>query len=611
MACMDRDFNFIVVNDNYAHSDGKEPDFYIGKNHFDLFPNADNQVIFQRVVDTGEPYYIWAKPFEYAEHPERGISYWDWSLKPVLDDDGKVSMLILTLWDVTSRVKAEIALRESENRLKKVMEVDAVGVMFWDFSTGRLVDANSTFLKMMGYSRSDIENYNLTWQKFTPPEYYEVSLAEIEKFRESGRVGPYEKQYFRKDGSRIWLLFSGSSLGDYSCVEFCIDISDRKKAESELVASEARYMMLYQTMRDSFVHVDMDGRIINCNDAYCQMLGYSHDEISSLTYHEITPVQWHELEARIVSDQIMVRGYSDIYQKEYRRKDGTVIPVELRIILAHDPAGIPSGMWGIVRDITERKRLESELKKYSESLEERVMERTKDLQRLNEALLKSNKELESFAYITSHDLQEPLRMITSYTQLLAIRYKDQLDDNARDYINFAVEGAKRMYDLINGFLDYSRVSKGGVSMVDVDMNEVVETVKADLSLLIREKNCRIDAGGLPVIRGNNSQLIRLLQNLVANGIKFSRNEPHIRINSRNEKTHYVFSVEDNGIGIESQYFEKIFEIFKRLNSREHYPGTGIGLAICRRIVENHNGKIWVESSPGNGSVFYFTIPKVE
>lgn len=485
MACMDRDFNFIVVNENYAHADGREPDFYIGKNHFTLFPSADNQAIFQRVVDTGEPYYIWAKPFEYAEHPERGVSYWDWSLKPVKDEAGHVSMLVMTLWDVTSRVKAENALHESDER----------------------------------------------------------------------------------------------------------------------------YRMLYKTMRDAFVQVDMEGRIIDCNDAYCQMLGYTPDEIHALTHQQLTPQRWHDFEARLVSDQIIARGYSDVYEKEYTRKDGTDFPVELRTILARDASGKPNSMFGIVRDITDRKRLENELKRYNESLEDRVLKRTEDLQKLNEALLKSNKELESFAYITSHDLQEPLRMITSYTQLLEMKYKDHLDDDAKEYINFAVEGAKRMYDLINGFLAYSKIRKGGPVFTKVDMNVVIEIVKANLALLIKEKNCQIKAVNLPVLMADKNQMIRLLQNLIANGIKFSRNEPRILISSKTEKTHYVFSVEDNGIGIEPQYFDKIFEIFKRLNSREHFEGTGIGLAICKRIVENHDGKIWVDSAPGKGSVFYFTIPK--
>jgi len=271
---------------------------------------------------------------------------------------------------------------------------------------------------------------------------------------------------------------------------------------------------------------------------------------------------------------------------------------------------------GVSSDITERKRLEGKLKKYNETLEESVFKSTKELrmqqehlQKLNENLLKSNKELESFAYITSHDLQEPLRMVTSYTQLLEQKYKNQLDESAKDYISFAVEGAKRMYDLINGLLEYSRISKKEPSFSKVDTNKVLDTVKANLNLVIKERHCKIETGKLPVILADFNQMIQLFQNLIANGIKFSNDEPHICISSKTEKTRYVFSVKDEGIGIESKYFNQIFEIFKRLNPREQFEGTGIGLAICKRIVENHNGEIWIESEPGKGSVFNFTLPR--
>jgi light-regulated signal transduction histidine kinase (bacteriophytochrome) len=199
-------------------------------------------------------------------------------------------------------------------------------------------------------------------------------------------------------------------------------------------------------------------------------------------------------------------------------------------------------------------------------------------------------------------------MVTSYTQLLATKYKDQLDEDANEYIKFAVGGAKRMYNLINDLLDYSRIGRKEISFAKVDINQVIETVKTNLQLRIKEKECSIEHGNLPDVYADKSQMIQLFQNLIANGIKFSDNNPHIIISANAEGSNYIFSVEDNGIGIDSQYFDKIFEIFKRLNNREKFEGTGIGLAICKKIIENHNGKIWVESQPDKGSVFYFTLP---
>jgi signal transduction histidine kinase len=239
-----------------------------------------------------------------------------------------------------------------------------------------------------------------------------------------------------------------------------------------------------------------------------------------------------------------------------------------------------------------------------------MMERYNQLiTKLNEDLLKSNKELESFAYVASHDLQEPLRMVTSFTQLLQLRYHNKLDEDADTYINYAVDGSKRMYDLINGLLAYSRVNTRQKEFSQVDMNMVAEHAQENLKLRIEEKQAVIKCNKLPLIRADQNQMVQLLQNLIENGIKFSDRQPLITISANPENDHYVFSVSDNGIGIEKQYFERIFRIFQRLHLRDKYGGTGIGLSVCQRIVERHKGKIWVESEPGKGSTFLFTIPK--
>jgi signal transduction histidine kinase len=233
----------------------------------------------------------------------------------------------------------------------------------------------------------------------------------------------------------------------------------------------------------------------------------------------------------------------------------------------------------------------------------------KMVSRLNEELLRSNKELENFAYIASHDLQEPLRMVSSFTQLLSLQYGDKLDDNAKEYISFAVDGAKRMYDLLNGLLAYSRIETKGKEFNEVDLSGVLENILKNLSLKIQERNAVIKSDELPVVSADESQMISLFQNLIANSIKFSTNSPRIYISSKSEQNFYLISVRDEGMGIEPQYFERIFLIFQRLMPRDQYEGTGIGLAICKRIVERHGGRIWVESEPGKGSVFFFTIPK--
>lgn len=279
----------------------------------------------------------------------------------------------------------------------------------------------------------------------------------------------------------------------------------------------------------------------------------------------------------------------------------------------------------------ERKKTEIQLQKYHETLEEKVKERTKELANTNELLKmeieehektearmekflkelkRSNKELEQFAYVASHDLQEPLRMISSFTQLLERRYKGQLDEDADEFIQFAVDGAQRMQLLINDLLAYSRVTTKGKEFKVVDLEKVLDESLFNLKLSIEENGASISHDPLPDVMADKSQAVQLFQNLIGNAIKFrGKDSPKIHISIENGGNDWVFCIVDNGIGIESQHNQRIFKVFQRLHERETYPGTGIGLSICQKIVERHGGEIWVESELGNGSKFSFTIPK--
>lgn len=248
-------------------------------------------------------------------------------------------------------------------------------------------------------------------------------------------------------------------------------------------------------------------------------------------------------------------------------------------------------------DVTELKEAQLNLLSLNKELELRVAE-----------LLRSNTELEQFAQVASHDLQEPLRMVASYTQLLSKKYSGKLDANANDYINFAVEGAIRMQNLIIGLLDLSRIEKKGGPISRVDMNNALKIALNNLKIAIVESNAAVTSDILPSVMADELQAVRLFQNLIGNAIKFSERPPRINISSIQSNGNHVFSVSDNGIGIEPQYFEKIFRIFQRLMPRDKYDGTGIGLSICKKIVERHGGKIWVESKPGKGSTFKFSLP---
>jgi PAS domain S-box-containing protein len=277
------------------------------------------------------------------------------------------------------------------------------------------------------------------------------------------------------------------------------------------------------------------------------------------------------------------------------RKDGTLVDVSLALSPIFDAAGEVIEVAAISRDITERKRTEDSLVERSRQLET------------------SNKELEQYAYVASHDLQEPLRKMGSFCQLLGRRYEGQLDEQADQYIAYVVDGARRMQEMINDLLAFSRVGRSPEAMAEVDCNQVVERARIDLAAAIEEGGASITVTGtLPTVRGEWAPLVQLFENLIGNGIKFhGREPPRVEISAAPDGTGWRFAIADNGIGIEPQYADRIFTLFQRLHSQAEYPGTGIGLAVCKKIVESYGGTLCFDSRPDEGTTFYWTMPKEE
>jgi PAS domain S-box-containing protein len=368
----------------------------------------------------------------------------------------------------------------------------------------------------------------------------------------------------------------------------------RRQLESEaaLRRSETRYRRLHETMRDAFVQVDMSGRIVDVNHAYQEMTGYKEERLRQMREFELMPPKWHAAEKDIVRSQVVSKGRSEVYEKEYIRADGSSFPVELRTFLICDDDQQPIGMWSIVRDITERKQIEQER-------EDAVV-----------ALTQSNEDLKQFAYVASHDLQEPLRMVASYTQLLAERYSDQLDEKAHKFIAYAVDGASRMQALILDLLAFSRVETRVQPFRRIDAQCALAAAIVNLKTLIEETGALVTTDDLPQIQADESQMTMVFQNLINNGIKFQKRQhlPHIHVSAHPRNGGWCFSVRDNGIGIDPKYKDKVFLVFQRLHTRNEYPGTGIGLALCKRVINRHGGQIWFDSCPGEGTTFFFTIP---
>ncbi|MGA2060584.1 MAG: ATP-binding protein [Thermoguttaceae bacterium] len=357
---------------------------------------------------------------------------------------------------------------------------------------------------------------------------------------------------------------------------------------------------LLEASLDPLVTISPEGKITDVNQATELATDLTRKELigSDFSSYFTEPQKANEGYRKVISE-----GFVKDYPLTIRHASGKTMDVLYNATLYKNEAGQVQGVFAAARDITERKRAEEELNHYREHLEELVAKRTEELSR-------SNRDLEQFAYAASHDLQEPLRMIAGYLQLLSERYKGQLDEKADKYIDYSVDGASRMSILIRDLLDYSRVNTRGEELRIVDCNKAFESAMRNLGSAIKESAATITHDSLPVVRADQTQLAQLFQNLVGNAIKFRSPQrlPQVHVSARKDQTHWIFRVQDNGIGFEQQYEDKIFMIFQRLHGRGQYPGTGIGLAICKRIIERHGGKIWADSEPDKGTNFFFTIP---
>ncbi len=370
------------------------------------------------------------------------------------------------------------------------------------------------------------------------------------------------------------------------------DISVRKAAEEHLAQMEGRYRGLLEAAPDAMVVVNTGGEIVLLNVQAEKQFGYRRDELVGQQVKNIIPEGFAE---RLIADAL--RSAEDALAQQIgtgielsgRRKDGSEFPIEIMLSPLEGAEGIL--VTAAIRDITARKKAEVQLVNKVEELK------------------RSNEELEQFAYIASHDLQEPLRMVASYTQLLSRRYKGKLDADADEFIAFAVDGANRMQRLIQDLLAYSRVETKGKDLLETASEVALQQALRNLRGAIEESGALVTHDRLPIVLADETQLVQLFQNLVGNAIKYQGpGVPRIEVSAvRNGGDRWLFSVQDNGLGIDPQYFEKIFGMFQRLHKREEFAGTGIGLAICKKIVERHGGRISVESRPGQGSAFSFTL----
>ena len=498
--------------------------------------------------------------------------------------------------DISVRKAAETHLAQMEERYRGLLEAAPDAMVVVD-EEGEIVLLNLQAEQRFGYHRDELVGQKVT--NIIPEGFAERLLSDgtrtaAEALAQQIGTG-IELVGRRKDGSAfpIELMLSPLGSAEGILVTAAIrDISVRKAAEAHLAQTEERHRGLLEAAPDAMVMVNEGGQIVLLNLQAEKQFGYHRDELVGQKVQKIIPEgQIGRLlsDGRCSLEDGRMPEMGTGIELTGRRKNGSDFPIE--IILGPLESAEGTLTTAAIRDITTRRAAEAHL-----------------LQKMDE-LNRSNEELGQFAYIASHDLQEPLRMVASYTQLLSRRYKGKLDSDADEFIAFAVDGANRMQRLIQDLLAYSRVGTKGKDLLETSSEDALEQALINLRGAIEENGALITHDALPPVLADEMQLIQLFQNLVGNALKYQGpGTPRVHISAENtDGKKWMFSVRDNGLGIDPQYFEKIFGMFQRLHKREEFAGTGIGLAICKKIVERHGGSISVDSELGEGSTFHFVL----
>ncbi len=435
-----------------------------------------------------------------------------------------------------------------------------------------------------------IETTEMIKNQFDVPVVYLTAYSDDETFERAKLTEPYG--------------FIVKPAGIYELKCTIENAFYRSKMEKKL----KKQADLLNLTHDAIIVHDMSDKIIFWNKGAEERYGWHKEEVLGKVTHELLKTEFPK-SLEETCHQFLKKGYWE-GELTHTKRNGEKIIVSSRWALQKDENDKPSGFMEINTDITECKEAEESLREAHNKLEHKVQERTAKLNILVEELKRSNEELKQFAYVTSHDLQEPLRTISSFTQLLERRYESKLDKDADEFIGYIVDGANRMQAMIKALLDYSRVNTRGSEFKRSNFEEILDQTRSSLKIAIDESKAKITNDQLPALTVDDKQMIQLFQNLISNAIKFRSENKNLKIHisAWKKDDEYIFSISDNGIGIEPQFKNRIFEVFQRLHTRDEYSGTGIGLAICKKIVERHGGRIWVESEFGKGSVFNFTIP---
>jgi PAS domain S-box-containing protein len=634
-----RDGKYLGVNKAWEAFFGVPRETFVGKDVHDLYPQSPEVADKHYAMDQE----LWQHPG--SQSYEIPVTTRDGRVRHTIyykatftRPDGAVGGLIGTIIDITER-------KELERRFRETFNQAAAGIVHTG-RDGRYLRVNQTFCEMLGYSESELVGRAAA--EFTHPDDRERGVqlrkrvweGEVDKFSE-------EKRYLRKDGSVVWTNRTVSLARDDAgqpmyFIRVIEDITERKLSEQRQAAEYAITRLLADgpTIEETMPRVTR---------SLCEHLGYAY---GARWVHDPRERVLRSVESWCVDDPAVDEfrrlstnrlerpsGPGGLNRKVWATGEPVWLPdVALETTLQQRDAALKAGLrsafgfpirvagefyavmeffsaevrprdeavLGIMQTVGSqigqfiaRKLAEASLREANELLARKAQE-----------LARSNAELEQFAYVASHDLQEPLRMISSYTQLLLRRYGSRLDAEAKEFMDFVVDGATRMKQLIEDILVYSRVGTRGREFQPVSCEDALKKALVNLRAAIEASGAAVTHDPLPTVEADEAQLVQLLQNLIGNALKFKGVQaPRVHVGVAEQAGAWEFAVSDNGIGIDPQYFERIFLVFQRLHGKDEYAGTGIGLAICKKVVDRHGGRMRVESRPGDGSTFFFTLPK--
>jgi PAS domain S-box-containing protein len=534
--------------------------------------------------------------------------YYDTKLSydPVLGEGAGLS------FDISEQREVLNQLKESEARFRKFFEYSPFGVAIRDLKTGKFVAVNDKMVKMTGYSRpeiigtfregmtawEDVKNYN--------EQLDSLIKGELESFQN-------QKLFLRKDGSSFWGRVHRTSFtieGRHYIVGFLENIDEELEAKQLLVESEKQYRLLFENAFDGLIIFDKDAsRPIECNSRTLQYFKFESKEalLNTSALDLSLPTQPNGQSSSILLKQhiqeALTKGETN-YEWQYYLKDGTILYTEVSILEIQ--LSSQRRFIGIFKDITEKKR-------HERLLESQMVELNEKNTKLQE-YIDSNMQLENFAYMASHDMKAPLRTIISFSQLLQRRTKGKLGSKEMDYLRFIIKATKSLYSLINGLLTFSKVDASKAFIEEINLRELVHNSLKELHTTIEEKEALVYVKNLPErLHCDKVQMKQLIQNLISNALKFSRADvrPEVLIEGKDLGESWEIKIEDNGIGIDPKYHDRIFLLFRRLHTNDEIEGTGIGLALCKKIIDQHNGSIQLESNVGNGTSFYIQLPKYQ